>query len=116
MKKVEQLAQALSLKTLCGGEGLSREITGGVYCCDLLSIVMGRAPAGGVWVTVMGNVNAVAVAVLCDLACIIVAEGMQVDAMALEKARDQGVVVFSTDRPIYETARAADLFLDDGVL
>ena len=25
-----------------------------IFCCDLLSIAMGKAPADGVWVTVMG--------------------------------------------------------------
>ena len=40
---VKELAAACGFDTACG-EG-DREITGGVYCCDLLSIVMGRAPA-----------------------------------------------------------------------
>ena len=38
----------------------SRQVTG-VYCCDMLSHVMGRAPADSAWVTVMGGVNAIAV-------------------------------------------------------
>ena len=40
-------------------ENEQREIKS-VYCCDLLSIVMGKAPADCAWVTVMGNINAVA--------------------------------------------------------
>ncbi len=43
------------------GEERSREIST-VFCCDLLSIAMGRAPAGCAWVTVMGNMNTLAVA------------------------------------------------------
>ena len=39
-----------------------------VFCCDLLSIAMGKAPADGVWVTVMGNKNTLAVATLTDTA------------------------------------------------
>ena len=35
-----------------------------VYCCDLLSVAMANAPMDGVWVTVMGNRNVVAVASL----------------------------------------------------
>ena len=31
-----------------------------VFCCDLLSIAMSKAPADGVWVTVMGNKNTLA--------------------------------------------------------
>ena len=37
-----------------------------IFCCDLLSIAMGKAPAGCAWVTVMGNKNTVAVASLTD--------------------------------------------------
>ena len=44
-----------------------------VFCCDLLSIAMGKAPQGSAWVTVMANVNTLAVASLTDVACIIIA-------------------------------------------
>ena len=88
-----------------------REVTG-IYCCDLLSIVMGRAPADSAWVTVMGNVNAVAVSVLADTACVILAEGMPLDSEALEKARQQEVAVFTTRLPVYEAARAAGRLLE----
>ena len=64
---VEQLAQELGLTVLCGGEPLSRQVES-VYSCDLLSFVMGRAPADSAWVTVMGNMNAMAVALLADWA------------------------------------------------
>ncbi len=50
-----------------------------VFCCDLLSIAMGKAPADGVWVTVMGNRNTLAVASLTDTACIVLAEGVSLD-------------------------------------
>ena len=33
------------------------------YCCDLLSIAMGNAPATSAWCTVMSNMNTLAVAV-----------------------------------------------------
>ena len=35
---------------------------------------MGRAQEGDAWFTVMGNVNAVAVAVLADTACLVLTE------------------------------------------
>ena len=53
------LCRACSFTLLCCGE---REITGGVYCCDLLSMVMGRAPADGIWFTVMANQNTIVAA------------------------------------------------------
>lgn len=103
--KASELAEALGWETVCGdGE---REVTGGVYCCDLLSIVMGRAPADCLWVTVMGNVNAPAVATLADAACIVVAEGMPFDAEAKAGAAKGAVTVFRTEKPVFETALAA---------
>lgn len=110
---VKELGERMGLTMLCPGDQPDREIEGKVYCCDLLSIVMGRAPAGGVWVTVMANVNTVAVAVLCDLSCVIIAEGMQVDEPMLEKAREQGITVFHTELPVFETAKAADRLMHD---
>ena len=44
-----------------------------IFCCDLLSIAMSRASAGCAWVTVMGNMNTLAVASLSDAACVILA-------------------------------------------
>ena len=70
---VQQLKEALSLKLLAGEEGLSQEVSG-CYIGDLLSWVMGRAKAGDAWLTVMGNISALAVASLADTACIILTE------------------------------------------
>lgn len=78
------------------------------YCCDLLSLVMGRAPEGCAWVTVMGNLNAVAVAVLADIAAVIVAEGMPLDAGVEERARERGVALFLTDLPVFEAAKQVE--------
>lgn len=78
-----------------------------VYCCDLLSFAMSRNPSGSVWVTVMGNVNTIAVAVLTEGGCIVVAEGTAIDENAIEKAKQQGVAVLKTNKPIFEAALEA---------
>ena len=75
-----------------------------VFCCDLLSIAMGKAPADGVWVTVMGNRNTLAVASLTDTACIVLAEGARLDENAAKKAEDQGITVLASERPIFDLA------------
>lgn len=74
------------------------------YCCDLLSIAMGRMPADSAWITVMGNINTLAVATLADASCIILAEGSRLDEPALIKAKDQNITVFATEQPIFEAA------------
>ena len=85
------------------GEELDRPITT-PFCCDLLSIAMGRAPAGCAWVTVMGNMNTLAVATLTEAACVILAEGAALDAVAAKKSVEQEITVLSTDLPIFEAA------------
>lgn len=82
---------------------LSREIAS-LYCCDLLSIAMSKAKSDCAWVTVMGNINAVAVASLVDISCIVLAEGSNADANMLEKAKVQNINVLKTDLPIFEAA------------
>ena len=100
---VKEWAEAASLTVETEGD-LQRLITGG-YCGDLLSWVMGRAPADAAWFSVMGNVNAVAVAVLADIACIVLCEGAVLDQEARIKAEQQGVTVLRTEATVYETAR-----------
>lgn len=75
-----------------------------VFCCDLLSIAMGKAPADGVWVTVMGNRNTLAVAALTDIACLILAEGVTLDEKTLMQAEKEGIAVLTTELPVFDIA------------
>lgn len=97
---VKDFTEKLNLKILTEGD-LEREVTG-CYSGDLLSWVMSRAKEGDIWLTVMGNVNAVAVAVLSDCACIILTENSPLDDVAKEKAVQQGVTFLSSDKNAYE--------------
>ena len=85
------------------GDNLDAEITK-PFCCDLLSVAMGKAPAGSCWVTVMANMNTLAVAVLTEVACIVLAEGMKLDDTCLQKAVQQGITVFQTAEPVFDAA------------
>ncbi len=75
-----------------------------VFCCDLLSIAMGKAPADSAWVTVMGNKNTLAVASLADVSCIILAEGISFQEADLDCARQEGITVFATGLPVFDAA------------
>ena len=69
-----ELCRDCGFTLLCCGD---REISGGVYCCDLLSMVMGRAPTDGVWFTVMANQNTIVAALMADVACVVLTEGIR---------------------------------------
>lgn len=98
--KVNKLIEELELTVLTEGD-LERECEG-CYCGDLLSWVMSRAKDGDIWLTVMGNVNAVAVAVLTDCACIILTENSALDDAAKQRAVQQGVTILRSGKNAYE--------------
>ena len=99
---VKELCEKLNLKVLVEGDQ-DREIKGG-YCGDLLSWVMGRAQSGDCWFTVMGNINAVAVSVLADCACIVLCENATLDNDAKEKAELQDICVLASEENAYTLA------------
>ena len=109
---VEQLMEKKEFSIINRGTDTLKTISK-PFCCDLLSIAMGKAPTGCAWVTVMGNINTLAVATLTEAACIILAEGIQLDQMAMTKAKEQGITVLGSNKPIYDTAKLVDLLLHD---
>ena len=107
---VQMLKDHLSLTALTLPDG-EREIRG-VYVGDLLSWVMGRAQADNVWLTIMSNLNIVAVATLADVSCIILCEGVTLEESVRSTAEAKGVNILTTEAPAYETAkRLAELGL-----
>ncbi len=108
---VQELSERLRAEVLVPGDS-SRPVTGG-YCGDLLSWVMGRAQEGDCWITVMGNVNTIAVAVLADVACVLLADSSPFDAEAGQRAEAQGVTVLRSERNTYELALALGELLAD---
>lgn len=100
---VKELASACGWKLLAGEDGLDNEIDG-CYIGDLLSWVMARAQSGNVWLTVMGNINAIAVAALTDVSVVVLAENSVLDSEAARRADQQGIPVYSCPENLYETA------------
>ncbi len=108
--KVSELTR-LGFKAISLPDG-EREISG-VYIGDLLSWVMGRAGADSAWITIMSNINVIAVASLADTACVILAEGVELDEGIVKEAEAKLVNVFSSELPAYETALKLQEFLDE---
>ena len=106
---VREFAEKIGLQTAVEAD-LDREITGG-YCGDLLSWVMSRAQSGDCWFTVMGNINAVAVSVLADCACIVLCENAPLDDAAKLKAQQQGVNILLSEQNAYTLSAALSKLL-----
>lgn len=100
---IQELANICGWKLLAGKEGQENQVDG-CYIGDLLSWVMARAQSSNVWLTVMGNVNAIAVATLTDVAAIVLAESAALDSEAAQKAEMQGIPVYACTENLYDTA------------
>ena len=99
---VSRLCEMLDAKVLSLPDD-TREI-GGVYIGDLLSWVMGRAKSDDAWITIMSNINVVAVASLSDTACVILAEGVELSQDIIETAKAKFVNIISVHKSAYEIA------------
>lgn len=99
----QELIESGRFETVHAGKATDQAITT-PFCCDLLSIAMGKAPEGCAWVTVMANINTLAVSALADAACIILAEGVSLDDAALQKAKEQEITVLRTDKSVFDSA------------
>lgn len=97
---VRELASLPDFKAICLPDG-DREVLGG-YAGDLLSWVMGRASEGDAWVTIMSNVNIVAVSTLADPACIVLSEGVAPDEDTLLRAEQQGINILGTSLDTFD--------------
>lgn len=75
-----------------------------VYIGDLLSWVMGRAKCGNAWITIMSNINVLAVATLVDVSCVILSESVVPDEEFIKVANDKGVNVIATNLSSYDAA------------
>ena len=98
--RISDFERLSGAQCLTGGYD-DREIACG-YTCDLLSHVMGRGQADMAWITVQAHMNVIAVAALLDFACVIIPEKLPVEATIVEKAKEEGIVIFSSDKTAYE--------------
>lgn len=100
---VNELAKLPGISALCLPSPV--RVIDGAYVGDLLSWVMGRAGADNIWITIMSNLNIVAVATLADVSCILLAEGVVPDAETVEVARAKGVNILTAQSSAYELAK-----------
>lgn len=96
---VSEFSKKYELKPLSLGSDC--EIQGG-FTGDLLSWVMSNAQENTAWFTVMGNINAIAVASLNEIACIVLCQGSNIMPDALNKAKEEGINIFSTPKSCFE--------------
>jgi len=114
--KVAELVEQFDLTVAAGENGLERLIKGG-YCGDLLSEIMANAPTGCVWLTIQVHQNIVAVAVLREMAAIILVGGNSPDEETKAKSDEEGIPILLTSLDSFSLAgrlHAAGVVNDKG--
>lgn len=81
----------------------ARQASGGV-ASDVMSHVIVRGFRGMVWITSLANMNVLAVAVMKEAACVLLAGGAQMSEPVLERAQAEHVVVLESDKSAFELA------------
>jgi predicted transcriptional regulator len=89
---VKEFVEQFNLYVAAGQNELDRQIKGG-YCGDLLSDVMANAPVGCIWLTVQAHQNIVKVAVLREMAAIVLTGGQSPDQETIQQADKEGIPV-----------------------
>ncbi len=100
--RLSEIIESVPLKVEVDSD-LEREVTGG-YIGDLLSQVMAQAKNGNIWITIQGHQNIIAVAALLNLSGIIIASGVAPAQNMLEKAREEGINIFTSKANSYQLA------------
>ena len=101
--KLRKIVETLELTVVAGEEGLENEVGGG-YVSDLLSDVIAHSQKGDLWITLQVHQNTVAVAVLKELAGIVLISSKKPAEDTLKKAIEENVTLLTTTLPAFEVA------------
>ncbi|MDY7038409.1 MAG: serine kinase [Thermodesulfobacteriota bacterium] len=108
--KIGQFQKLFNLEVAAGEKGLDHEVKDG-YCGDLLSDVMANSTQGTIWLTIQRHQNIVAVAVLKEMAAIVLVNGRQPEEETKAKADEEGMPILLSPLPAF---KLAGLFYKEG--
>ncbi|HSA96816.1 MAG TPA: serine kinase [Acidobacteriota bacterium] len=98
---LSELADRLPLKAFAAPGGLAKPVGGG-YVSDLLSDVIAHGRKDDLWVTLQVHPNIVAVAVLKELAGVVLVNSREPAPETLEQAERQGVTILGSSLSAFE--------------
>ena len=79
---------------------------------DLLSWVMGHAKSEDAWITILGHPNIIAVALLRELTCIIIAHDAQIQPETVEKANEEDFLILKSPLSAFEISK---ILINEGI-
>lgn len=99
--RLNEIRDKFNLKVLSGNEHLEIDVTGG-YVSDLMSDVIAHGKEGDIWITYQTHVNVVAIALMKNMAGIILIQGRELIPAAAAKAEQEGLPVLSSSESAFE--------------
>ena len=96
------MQELLEAKVLTGEEFLGRHVYSACGC-DLMSDVLAFAKDQAVLLTGLINTQAVRTALMMDMVCIVFVRSKTPNDEMIELARENGIVMMSTDKTLYTT-------------
>lgn len=98
-----EVVAKLDLAVFSGEDRLQRPVKSG-YVGDLLSDVMARGGEDVLWITIQIHPNIVAVAVLKDLAAVIISGGRTPEPETVQRAEKEGLPLLGSALGAFELA------------
>ena len=100
--KIRDIQHLLDAKLLCHGENLDKEVTS-AFGCDLMSDVLAYVTDQAVLLTGLVNPQVIRTALMMDMVCIVFVRSKTPNEEMIELARENGIVMMSTDKTLYNT-------------
>ena len=99
--KICTMQELLDAKVLCCEENLNKHVYSACGC-DLMSDVLAYVKDQAVLLTGLINSQVIRTAMMMDMLCIVFVRSKKPTEEMLELARENGIVIMSTDKRLYE--------------
>ena len=100
--KISKMQELLNAKVLCCEENLGKHVYS-AFGCDLMSDVLAYVTDQAVLLTGLVNPQVIRTALMMDMVCIVFVRSKVPNEEMLELARENGIVMMSTNKTLYTT-------------
>ena len=100
--KISKMQELLNAKVLCCEENLGKHVYS-AFGCDLMSDVLAYVTDQAVLLTGLVNPQVIRTALMLDMVCIVFVRSKVPSEEMLALAKENGIVMMSTDKTLYNT-------------
>lgn len=97
---LQEVKNILEARVLSGEDGLEREVCSACGS-DFMSDVLAYVKNHPLLLTGLVNPQVIRTAEMMDMQCVVFVRGKTPDATMLEMAAQRGIIIMSTDKPMY---------------